>query len=235
MPMELANLAQQRYILAQNRGWGKLSSGAVARVPGGDGGRGDPRLTWPFRKTTLDNGLRVVSCEIPHSRSVSISIFIGVGSRYEPAGAGRDLSLHRASHVQGHPPQARTRRDQRRNREHRRRAERRHRAGVHRLLVQGRGSLRGAGSRSDAGHDPPFAMRHRERREGADGGAGRAEDEHGLSQQQGGRSYGRDALAGPPAGTRHRRDRGVRLRHQPRDGPGAHGEGFTAPATRSSP
>ena len=32
VPMELANLAQQRYILAQNRGWGKLSSGAVARV-----------------------------------------------------------------------------------------------------------------------------------------------------------------------------------------------------------
>ena len=42
-------------------------------------------MTWPFRKTTLDNGLRVVSCEMPHSRSVSISIFIGVGSRYEPA------------------------------------------------------------------------------------------------------------------------------------------------------
>ena len=30
--MELANLAQQRYILAQNKGWGKLSSGAVARI-----------------------------------------------------------------------------------------------------------------------------------------------------------------------------------------------------------
>ena len=37
----------------------------------------------PFQKTTLDNGLRVVSCEMPHTRSVSISIFIGVGSRYE--------------------------------------------------------------------------------------------------------------------------------------------------------
>ena len=32
VPMELANLVQQRYILAQNRGWGKLSSGAVARI-----------------------------------------------------------------------------------------------------------------------------------------------------------------------------------------------------------
>ena len=42
-------------------------------------------MTWPFRKTTLDNGLRVVTCEMPHSRSVSISVFIGVGSRYEAA------------------------------------------------------------------------------------------------------------------------------------------------------
>lgn len=32
IPMELANLVQQRYIDAQNRGWGKLASPAVARV-----------------------------------------------------------------------------------------------------------------------------------------------------------------------------------------------------------
>ena len=32
VPMELANLVQQRYILAQNRGWGRLASGAVARL-----------------------------------------------------------------------------------------------------------------------------------------------------------------------------------------------------------
>ena len=37
----------------------------------------------PFQKTTLANGLRVVTCEMPHTRSVSISIFVGVGSRYE--------------------------------------------------------------------------------------------------------------------------------------------------------
>lgn len=35
------------------------------------------------RKTTLDNGLRVVTGEMPHTRSVSISVFVGVGSRYE--------------------------------------------------------------------------------------------------------------------------------------------------------
>jgi predicted Zn-dependent peptidase len=35
------------------------------------------------QKTTLDNGLRVITTNIPHTRSVSICIFIGVGSRYE--------------------------------------------------------------------------------------------------------------------------------------------------------
>ena len=36
-----------------------------------------------FEKSTLDNGLRIVTSEMPHTRSVSISIFVGVGSRYE--------------------------------------------------------------------------------------------------------------------------------------------------------
>ena len=36
-----------------------------------------------FQKTTLSNGLRVVSCDMPHTRSVAISIFVKVGSRYE--------------------------------------------------------------------------------------------------------------------------------------------------------
>ena len=36
-----------------------------------------------FEKTVLSNGLRVVSSSLPHTRSVSISIFIGAGSRYE--------------------------------------------------------------------------------------------------------------------------------------------------------
>jgi|TARA_B100002003_G_C14140779_1_gene548568 predicted Zn-dependent peptidase len=36
-----------------------------------------------FQKTTMPNGLRVLTCEMPHTRSVSISIFVGVGSRYE--------------------------------------------------------------------------------------------------------------------------------------------------------
>ena len=36
-----------------------------------------------YRKTTLDNGLRVITARMPHTRSVSVCIFIGVGSRYE--------------------------------------------------------------------------------------------------------------------------------------------------------
>lgn len=35
------------------------------------------------QKTTLDNGLRVISQNMPHTRSVSICIFTGTGSRYE--------------------------------------------------------------------------------------------------------------------------------------------------------
>ena len=43
----------------------------------------DVSSTQTFQKTVLDNGLRVVSCEMPHTRSVAISLFVGVGSRYE--------------------------------------------------------------------------------------------------------------------------------------------------------
>ena len=37
-----------------------------------------------YEKTVLENGLRVLSSELPHTRSVSISLFVGAGSRYEP-------------------------------------------------------------------------------------------------------------------------------------------------------
>ncbi|MFC1892681.1 M16 family metallopeptidase [Chloroflexota bacterium] len=36
-----------------------------------------------YDNTTLDNGLRIVTAAMPHTRSVSLSFFIGVGSRYE--------------------------------------------------------------------------------------------------------------------------------------------------------
>ena len=36
-----------------------------------------------YRKTTLDNGLRILTVPMPHTRSVAAGIFTGVGSRYE--------------------------------------------------------------------------------------------------------------------------------------------------------
>ena len=36
-----------------------------------------------YEKTVLNNGLRLLTVNMPHTRSVSISFFIGVGSRYE--------------------------------------------------------------------------------------------------------------------------------------------------------
>ena len=36
-----------------------------------------------YQRTTLDNGLKVLTSSMPHTRSVSMAIFIGAGSRYE--------------------------------------------------------------------------------------------------------------------------------------------------------
>ncbi len=36
-------------------------------------------------KETLPNGLRVVTTSLPHTRSATVSIYVGAGSRYEPA------------------------------------------------------------------------------------------------------------------------------------------------------
>jgi predicted Zn-dependent peptidase len=39
-----------------------------------------------YQKAVLDNGLRLLTAGMPHTRSVAISFFIGAGSRYEEAG-----------------------------------------------------------------------------------------------------------------------------------------------------
>ena len=36
-----------------------------------------------YQKTTLDNGLRIVTAAMPHTQSVSLSVFVGAGSRHE--------------------------------------------------------------------------------------------------------------------------------------------------------
>ncbi|MFN0094238.1 MAG: M16 family metallopeptidase [Dehalococcoidia bacterium] len=37
-----------------------------------------------YHRTTLPNGLRIVTAELPHTRSATVSIYVGAGSRYEP-------------------------------------------------------------------------------------------------------------------------------------------------------
>ncbi len=37
-----------------------------------------------YKRTTLSNGLRVVTGELPHTRSATVSVYVGAGSRYEP-------------------------------------------------------------------------------------------------------------------------------------------------------
>ena len=38
-----------------------------------------------YQRTVLDNGLRILTSTMPHTHSVSITVFIGTGSRYESA------------------------------------------------------------------------------------------------------------------------------------------------------
>jgi predicted Zn-dependent peptidase len=42
-------------------------------------------LNSPYQQSRLPNGLRVLSSQIPHARSVSAAFFVRVGSRHEPA------------------------------------------------------------------------------------------------------------------------------------------------------
>src|SRR5215831_19237205 len=37
-----------------------------------------------YRVTQLENGLRVATAEMPQMRSVSVGVWVGIGSRYEP-------------------------------------------------------------------------------------------------------------------------------------------------------
>ena len=37
----------------------------------------------PYTKTILPNGLRLITAPMPHTRSVTVSIYVGAGARYE--------------------------------------------------------------------------------------------------------------------------------------------------------
>ncbi|HSP55793.1 MAG TPA: insulinase family protein, partial [Dehalococcoidia bacterium] len=36
-----------------------------------------------YQRTTLPNGLRILTASMPHTHSVSLSLYVGTGSRYE--------------------------------------------------------------------------------------------------------------------------------------------------------
>jgi predicted Zn-dependent peptidase len=61
-----------------------------------------------YEKTVLDNGLRVLTSPLPHTRSVSVALFVGAGSRYEDdslAGVSHFLEhmLFKGTHKRGTP------------------------------------------------------------------------------------------------------------------------------------
>ena len=48
-----------------------------------------------YEKTVTNNGLRILTSHMPHTKSVSIAFYVGAGSRYEaPEAAGDTLALH---------------------------------------------------------------------------------------------------------------------------------------------
>ncbi len=61
-----------------------------------------------YEKSVLDNGLRVLTSPLPHTRSVSVALFVGAGSRYEDdtlAGVSHFLEhmLFKGTHKRGTP------------------------------------------------------------------------------------------------------------------------------------
>jgi predicted Zn-dependent peptidase len=61
-----------------------------------------------YDKTVLDNGLRILTSPLPHTRSVSVALFVGAGSRYEDdsvAGISHFLEhmLFKGTHKRGTP------------------------------------------------------------------------------------------------------------------------------------
>jgi predicted Zn-dependent peptidase len=61
-----------------------MASGAIPRRAAG-ARRPRPAPPPPYERTVLPNGLRVITQSMPHARSVSVGLFVGVGSRHEDA------------------------------------------------------------------------------------------------------------------------------------------------------
>ena len=89
-----------------------------------------------FEKTTLGNGIRVLTAPLPQAKSVSCFVMFAAGSRYEtPESNG---IAHFAEHMffKGTERRPTARDDLHRDRRHRRRVQRFHRQGVTGYYVQ---------------------------------------------------------------------------------------------------
>ena len=105
----------------------------------------------------LDNGLSVVTTPVPTAQSVSVNIFVGVGSRNETPTHQRRLALHGAPALQGHGTPPRSHHHRRADRGRGRRAERLYLEGTDLLLEPGAVRQAGAGARRPRRHVPALA------------------------------------------------------------------------------
>ena len=158
-----------------------------------------------YEETTLDNGLRMVTCEMPHTRSVSISAYVGVGSRFETddeAGLSHFVEHMMFKGTESRPDPL----DISAQIESSGGAIN---AGTEQELTvywcKGRPALLRRQHGSDGGYASQLAVPTGRHREGAQRNPRRACDDQRLPLCAGGLDDRRDAVAGPPAGTRRRR------------------------------
>ena len=131
-----------------------------------------------YERTSLANGMRVLTAPMPHVQSTSCFLMFAAGLPLRDEGVERDRALRRAHVLQGHRAPAARARHHERDRLDRRRVQRVHRQGVHGLLRQVRGRARARRIRRARRHAPPLEVRAGgdRAREGRD----RRGDEHVL-------------------------------------------------------
>ena len=158
----------------------------------------------PWRLTTLDSGVRIVTEAMPSVRSVSLGFWIGTGSRAESDAEAGLSPPDRASAVQG-DREVRVARDRPDLRRDGRRAQRRHRQGDDVGLRPGDRRAPARCVRRDGRHGvPPGAERRRVRARRDPRGD---RDVRGRSPGEGVRRARRGGVRRAPAGPRDHRPR----------------------------
>ena len=119
-----------------------------------------------FEKTTLGNGIRVVTAPFPQVGSVSCFVMLAAGSRYETPDSQGHRPLRRAHVLQGDGAATDGAHDLDRDRRDRRRVQRVHRQGAHRLLRPLRLGDPRRRARRPRRHAPRLALRRGRDHEG---------------------------------------------------------------------